>query len=191
MIASRKFIAALEAYDAGDMPRALKLMRESAVDGYARACYFMALWARDAEFGPNDDATSSYWFNRLERLAEDGDPAAQWELGQSLRFGDLGMVDLAAANKWLERSASNGWPDAQHHLAAYLEAGQFGFTRDIAAAEGWYKRALEQNYPETLYTFAMREVRGGVPSTRALELLRQAADLGFKPADEALQKYLH
>lgn len=127
----------------------------------------------------------------LVRLAEADNAEAQWELGQSMRFGDVFPLDIPEANYWLQRSAENGWGEAQHHLAWYLETGQYGFAQDQEAAEEWYRRAFDQGHPETLYFFALREFKEGEITEKAITLLTAAAEKGFKQASHLLDEYRH
>lgn len=186
-----QFFAALKASDQGRHAAAAQLMERCATRGDPVACYFMALWYRDGEGVRASSSQSQHWMNELVRLAEADHAEAQWELGQSMRFGNVFHCDISQANYWLERSAENGWGEAQHHLAWYLETGQYGFAEDHEAAEDWYLRAFEQGHPETLYFFALREFRNGKITEKAIALLTAAAEKGFKQAAHVLNEYRH
>lgn len=138
-----------------------------------------------------DKERSARWLARFEELAEDGNLEAQWDLGQNYRFGNVLRQDIKLANYWLERAAEGGYGEAQHHLAWYYEFGQYDYPLDKAAAESWYQRAFEQGHPETLYLFAIRQFKDGKPTEPALELLRKAADKGFKQAEHVLRSVTH
>jgi uncharacterized protein len=125
------------------------------------------------------------------QLAELGNAADHWNLGQNYRFGNLVRKDINRANRWLEKAADEGSGDAQHHLAWYLQTGQYDYPVDREASEKWYQRAFEQGHPETLYTFALREFRDGKITERAIALLREAAAKGFKQAEHVLTEYTH
>lgn len=181
----------MQASDEGRYVDAAQLMEKCAARGDPVACYFMALWYRDGE-GVRASATQSeHWMKEMERFAELDDAEAQWELGQSLRFGNVFPFDIRRANYWLERAAENGWGEAQHHLAWYLETGQYGYVVDREASEMWYRRAFEKEHPETLYTFALREFKDGEITEKAIALLTKAAGKGFKQADHVLREYRH
>lgn len=188
---SAEFLAAMAAYDRNDGELALRLMEDCARNGDPVACYMAALWRRNRQDSSADKKRSEEWMARLEQLAEQGNGEAQWEFGQLYRFGDLIQSDIDKANFWLERAAENGFADAQHHLAWFFETGQYGYPVDSKAAEKWYHRALEQQHPETLYLFAVKQFREGRPTEEAIELLRRAADLGFAQAAEILRSYTH
>jgi TPR repeat protein len=177
----------MRAYDEGDSALGLYLMEECAKKGDPVACYMAALWHRDA----SNLEKSAEWMSKLESLAEQGNPEAQWELGQQYRFGDLRPLNIELANHWLQRAADSGWGEAQHHMAWYYETGQYEFPVDHAAAETWYRRAFEQQHPETVYLFAIRKFHAGQPTEEAIALLSKAADLGFSEAAEVLKTYRH
>lgn len=181
----------MAAYEADHEADALRLMEACAARGDPVACYLAALWYRNGEGTPADEAQSIHWQQQLVRLAETGGAEAQWELGQRLRFGDVFSMDVPMANQWLEESAEGGFGPAQHHLAWYLETGQYGYQRDRDAAETWYRRAFEQGHAETLYIFALREFEGGQITEAAIALLRRAADKGFRQAQHVLREHSH
>lgn len=189
-MSSDKFKAAMKAYDDDRLDEAMQLMEACAREDDPVACYMMALWHREADL-PDTLQRSAYWLKRLEQLAEQGNPQAQWELGQLFRFGDLEPCDVGKANDWLIRAAESGSPDAQHHLAWFLEFGQDGFPLDKAEAARWYEMAFGQDHPETIYLHAIRLFEDGQPTEAAIELLRKAADKGFTQAADVLRQHTH
>jgi TPR repeat protein len=189
---SRIFLEAMEAYNRDDNVTALRLMETAAEQDDPVACFHAAFWHAGREEGfPVDPARSKHWLGKLEDLAEGDNAEAQWELGMHIRFGNLQSQNTELANYWLERAAENGYGEAQHHLAWYLETGQYGYPVDLDGAQSWYSRAFEREHPETLYLFAIRQFIDGRPTEEALRLLRKAADTGFKQADYVLKTYTH
>ena len=188
---SEQFIAAIDAYDTGNAELALHLMEKCAEQNDPVACFTVALWYRNGEGAVVDTKRSAQWLTRFERLADEGNTEAQWEIGQHYRFGNLLPQNIQRANYWIERSAEGGYAEAQHHLAWYFETGQYGYLVDHDAAETWYRRAFMQEHPETLYTFACRKFCNGLPTEEALMLLRKAAEKGFKQATEVLHSFTH
>lgn len=186
-----QFYEAMRAYDNGDTRTALHLMEECASNGDPVACFTVALWYSGEDGVPTDKARSNQWLAELERLAEDGSVEAQWELGQHYRFGNVLAQSTERANSWLERAAEGGYGEAQHHLAWYFETGQYGYPIDANAAEAWYRRAFEQEHPETLYRFALKQFQHGRPSDEAIRLLKKAADKGLRQAKDVLVSYTH
>jgi len=65
-------------------------------------------------------------FLHLRPLAEQGNPAAQYELGYFYRMGTVGAADFAKARTWLLRSANQGNTSAMLQLAAMNGLGQGG-----------------------------------------------------------------
>lgn len=188
---SAQFLEAMAAYDSDNESLALRLMEQCAEAGDPVACYTTALWYKNGEGAPADSMRCTYWLQRLEQLAEDGNLIAQYELSGMHRWGDLLPLNVELANHWLERAAEGGYGEAQHHLAWYYEFGEYDYPLDNAAAESWYQRAFEQGHPETLYLFAIRQFKDGKPTEPALELLRKAAEKGFKQAEHVLRSVTH
>lgn len=188
---SAQFLEALAAYDSDNAPLALRLMEQCAEAGDPVACYTTALWCKNGDGTPADSKRCAYWLRRLEQLAEDGNLVAQYELSGMHRWGDLLPLNVELANHWLERAAEGGYGEAQHHLAWYYEYGQYDYPVDPEAAAMWYQRAFEQEHPETLYLFAVRQFIDGEPTEEAIRLLRKAADRGFKQAEHVLNSYRH
>lgn len=182
---------ALDAYDNDNTELALHLMEKCAEQGDPAACFLVAAWYHNGEGTAVNIERSAQWLARAERLAGEGNADAQWELGQHYRFGGLLPQDTHRANYWLERSAESGNPEAQHHLAWYFETGQYEYSVNPDAAETWYRRALMQEHPETMYLFACRKFRNGQPTEEALMLLKKAAEKGFKQAAEVLRSFTH
>lgn len=191
MSRSEEFLSAMAAYDEGRNADALQLVERCALRGDPVACYLAALWHRNGEGTAVNEVQSERWMRELEKLAESDNAEAQWELCQYLRFGDVFPLDIKRANHWLERAAENGWGEAQHHLAWYLETGQYGYVQDRQASEGWYQRAFALGHPETIYAFALREFKDGKITEKAIALLKSAADKGFKQAAHVLSEHTH
>ena len=188
---STQFLEAMAAYDSDDEALALRLMERCAQAGDPVACYTTALWYKNGEGAPADSRRCAYWMRRLEELAEGHNLLAQYELSCKLRWGVLLPLNIERANYWLERAAEGGYGEARHHLAWYYETGQYDYPVDNIAAERWYQKAFEQGHPETLYLIAIRQFQDGKPTEAALELLRKAADKGFKQAEHVLRSVTH
>lgn len=181
----------MEAYDSDDASLALGLMEASAKTGDPVACYLTALWYGNGEGTAPNPERRTYWMRCLQRMAEEGNLEAQWELSGKYRWGDLLPLDVEQANHWLERAAERGHGAAQHHLAWYYETGQYDYLVDPDAAAVWYRRAFEQENPETLYLFAVKQFKDGQPTDEAIQLLRKAASKGFKQAEHVLAEFTH
>lgn len=186
-----QFSKAMDAYDNDQLEIAARLMEECAEQGDPVARFTMALWNRDGDGVPINLERSKHWLVLFEELAEQGNLEAQWELGQHYRFGNLFEPNIKHANYWLECAAQGGYGEAQHHLAWYFESGQYGYPIDLQAAASWYQQAFEQEHPETLYLFAVRQFRNGKLTEAALDLLRKAAEKGCKQAAHMLHDVTH
>lgn len=182
-----KFLAAMEAYEADDEALALKLMEECARGNDPVACFTTALWYQEGVGASRSRERCQHWLDQLQAIATEGNTEAQWELGQHFRYGNLLPLDIDRANNLLELAAQGGCGEAQHHLAWYMETGQYGYLIDPVSAAAWYQRAFEQRHPETLYLYAAKLFCNGQPSEAAIKLLTEAAANGFKPALEILR----
>jgi hypothetical protein len=79
----------------------------------------------------------------LRKLAEQGDPDAQWQLGILYHEGDGVPKDDAMAVQWYERAAEQGYVRAQATLGAYYWAGH-GVQPDVSKAYFWSQLAVAQ-----------------------------------------------
>jgi Caspase domain/Sel1 repeat len=73
-------------------------------------------------------------------LAEDGDPAAQTNVGEIFEKGLGVLPDYAAAAVWYRRGAERGSSRAAINLGQLYEQGQ-GVPKDPVQALGWYRKA--------------------------------------------------
>ncbi len=121
-------------------------------------------------------------------LAQDGDPAAQRNVGHLYRHG-LGVAqDFERAFAWYLRAAELGLSRAQSNLAEMYLRGQ-GTPVDAAEAARWFETAARQGHAVSQYRLAQLLLRGqGVVANpkAALAWLQLAADAGYGPAREAL-----
>ena len=80
-----------------------------------------------------------------ERLAQQGDAIAQYNLGLMYFAGQGLPQDDAKAAQWFRSAAEQGDAPAQYNLALIYQSGR-GVTRDLAEAVKWYRKAAEQGY---------------------------------------------
>jgi TPR repeat protein len=78
-------------------------------------------------------------------LAEQGDAAAQTNLGYMYEFGEGVSQDDAEAVRWYRLAAEQGDAAAQKNLGYMYEKGQ-GVLQDYAEAVRWFRLAAEQGY---------------------------------------------
>jgi hypothetical protein len=72
----------------------------------------------------------------IER-AENGDAAAQYQLGYCYEMGQGVAVDLEAAVQWYLRAANQGHPRSQYHLGLAYAYGGAGVPWDPAESCKW------------------------------------------------------
>jgi len=124
----------------------------------------------------------------LKRASEAGHAAAQALYGQILDRSELDEEAVA----WFRKSAEQNDPDGQFGLGSMLASGE-GVIRDPIAARSWIEKAAVQGHGLAINLLAQSYINGqlGVTeaersSPQALAILKQAADLDFLPAIEAL-----
>ena len=124
----------------------------------------------------------------LRRLAEQGDPGAQKQLGERYEYGRGVGRDHGVAVSWYRRAADQGYAPAQTALGSMYRFGR-GVDRDEEGAVSWYRRAAEQGdaHGENLLG-VMYSLGGGVPRDRAeaVEWYRRAAEQGLLHAQRNL-----
>lgn len=81
----------------------------------------------------------------LRQRAEEGDPAAQNELGACYYRGKGVEQDYAKAVKWFRKSAEQGNAKGQYNLGVCFYNGQ-GVSQNEAEAAKWYRKAAEQGH---------------------------------------------
>jgi tetratricopeptide (TPR) repeat protein len=105
--------------------------------------------------GPFEDGATAYARGdyptamRLWRpLAEQGDAAAQHNLGVMLRDGQGVPQNYTEAVKWFRRAAERGNAIAQSDLGVMYANGQ-GVTQSFSEAVNWYQKAADQGRAAT------------------------------------------
>lgn len=89
-----------------------------------------------------NNETREQKFTSLRRLAEKGDPSAQYNVGLMYEQGYGVAPDLALAVAWFEKAAARGEANAQYRLGSLYYQGQ-GVPKDLQQAAAWYKKAAE------------------------------------------------
>lgn len=118
----------------------------------------------------------------IKRLAVEGDPAAQYEMGARLAEGRSAPRDAKAAAHWFEKAAEMGLPPAQYRLGSMYERG-VGVERDYARARLWYERAAEAGNARAMHNYAVLLAEGGDGKpdyAAAAEWFRRAAEYGIR-----------
>ncbi len=95
------------------------------------------------------------------RLAESGDPIAQYHAGNLLsNFGRAAQAAL-----WYHKAAEQGHVGAQFAVATCYSDGT-GFGQDDVAAARWYQKAAEQGHAEAQFALGAAYAEGiGIPQS--------------------------
>jgi TPR repeat protein len=125
----------------------------------------------------------------LRQLAEQGEAAAQYDLGVMLEYGRGVAQDDVAAATWYRKAALQGVDVAQYRLAVMHENG-WGVPQSDAEAVTWYRSAAEQGHALAQHDLAFMYAAGkGVPQdyVQAYMWLDIAVALG----SDVMVKHLH
>ena len=87
-------------------------------------------------------------------LAEQGNAAAQYNLGNIYYNGDGVLVDHKEAAKWFRLAAEQGKAEAQYDLGVMYANGQ-GVIEDDKEAVKWYRLAAEQSHAKAQYNLGV------------------------------------
>lgn len=118
------------------------------------------------------------------KLAEEGDPAAEYELAMMYMDGSVGPRKETEARKWLERSAAQGNTSAQFELGLALRDGRGGI-QDYLAATKWISLAAEAGDGKAQFALGvMYQLGTGIPvnDVKAYTWLNVAAAQGVDGA---------
>ena len=116
----------------------------------------------------------------LRERAEQGDAAAQADLGRRYYVGEGVAQDDAEAARWTRLAADQGHAPAQYSLGLLYYRGR-GVTGDDAAAARWYRAAAEQGHPPAqaalsdMYTYGAGVEEDPVLASMWIELAWRAS----------------
>lgn len=117
---------------------------------------------------------------KLLRFANQGDPAAQYNLGVRYVNGTTVAKDTSIAATWYTLAAEQGHEMAQINLALLLETGD-GVRQDSTAAAMWYTKCIKQEGKSSVracFNLAMLLRRGAaLPTTNTMDMLRKSHGL--------------
>lgn len=140
------------------------------------------------EAGSNPKAVET-----LTKLANDGNPLAQFRLGDLYYHGHSVVEDENMAIYWWKKSAAGGNAEAMYQIGhAYL----FGSTAAKSVADPdreaaiWYFQAASAGHAEAAYTLGLLFLAGkGVVEDRneAIRWFRSASSKGHAEARKALE----
>ncbi len=102
-------------------------------------------------------------FAGFQKLAEQGDASAQFNLGQMYANGQGVPKNEQQAAAWYRKAAEQGNADAQFNLGVMYRDGQ-GVPKDETQAVAWYRKAAEQGLASAQFNLGVRYNDGrGVP----------------------------
>ena len=118
----------------------------------------------------------------FEKAADQGDAAAQYNLGICYLGGSGVAADPQEAVAWFQKAAEQGMPEAQNSLGTCYREGR-GVAADPKKSVYWYQKAAEQGLPGAQndlgvwYQHGVGVEREDLP--RAAYWFRKAADQGL------------
>ncbi|MDL2284681.1 sel1 repeat family protein [Oxalobacter sp. OttesenSCG-928-P03] len=83
-------------------------------------------------------------FGVLKRLAERGNPEAQFLLAEMYLTGKGIRIDERLAGKWMLKAAEDGHADAQFAVGLFYRDGFGEFSQSYSRAFYWYEKAARQ-----------------------------------------------
>lgn len=128
-------------------------------------------------------------------LAEDGDPAAQYNLGMLHARGDGVPQDYEKAAEWFMKAAEQGQREAQATIGGMYARG-LGVEQDYEKAAEWLLMAAKQHHVPSQYEMGILHANGqGVVKNEeaAYFWFELAARQSYQPAIEAqetMRKYM-
>ncbi len=100
---------------------------------------------------PDKDSAAVEAAKRCRKAAEQGDAAAQWQLGACYTFGQGVPQDHAEAVRCFRQAAEQGHVKAQYCLAVAYDVGR-GVPQDKPQAATWFRKAAEQGNPQAQHS---------------------------------------
>lgn len=136
----------------------------------------------------NADEKAAHWYTQA---AEQGNAAAQAQLGYMYWNGVGVTKNSIKAAKWATLSAEQGNVTGQYNLGLHYFMGD-GIKQDYTKAKEWYLKAAEQNYVEAQYALAKMYSDGnGIERDHAaaFKWYSKAAEQGHAEAQNMVGRY--
>ena len=168
-------------------PKRPRTLAQSAIEVPAALPEAPALVAADARNTTPDMVSATSARSRstedlLLELAQNGQPAAQHEMGARLLAGRNMAPDQTQALEWFRKSAEQNYAPAQYRLGTLFEKG-IGSVTDLKSAALWYGRAAEAGHVRAMHNLGVLLADGldGKPDyAGAARLFRKAAEHGLR-----------
>ena len=130
-------------------------------------------------------------FNQTQRLANQGDAMAQYNLGLMYYYSKEGVrQDYAKACEWYLKAANQGNTNAQYSLGVMYNDGK-GVRQDYNKAREWYLRAASQGDAMAQYNIGVLYNNGeGVQQTYTIakKYFGKACDNGLQVGCDQYKK---
>lgn len=172
-----------------DAAEALRWYERAADGGEPNAQFNVASALLARSKAPDDTARA---MRLLTQAAAQGVPAAMFTLGRIYEEGSIVAPSQATAIRWYRFAAESGHEGAMSNLARILIQRQLGPESDADAVH-WLTTAAEKLEPSALFNLGALRERGIIlprDMAAAQDDYRQAAELGFGPAQMALAMLL-
>ena len=125
----------------------------------------------------------------LKASAEQGNAAAQWQLGSMYQDGILVEKDVATAVHWYRLAACQGIHEAQYRLGKMYSLG-LGVAQDLTTAYMWfYLSAIDGVAGSFFQTNKMQQSLSLKPAeiVEAVRRARACLDSNFKDSGDSTQ----
>jgi uncharacterized protein len=175
-----------------DVESSVAWYRKAAAKNDPRALYDLALHYHEDK---TNRAATMAADDFLLRAAQGGHREAQFLCAMSCFRGDVAPRDFEGGQRWLARSAENGWPRSEFCLYQLYYNGAAPapqcplYPKDRAAALKWLRRAAEHQHLQAEAVWAVTLIRGIDTEQNkpdAEKLLRHAAERGWPQAQNDL-----
>ena len=132
-------------------------------------CTLLLLTSAFVQAGFDEGVTAAYKddfqtaFKDWKPLAEQGDAAAQYNLGYMYNNGKGVPQNYTQALYWYKKAAEQGYANAQYNLGYMYNNGQ-GVSQNYTQAVYWYKKAAEQGNADAQFNLGNMYGTGrGIP----------------------------
>ena len=151
------------------------------------ACWELAQLLRDGRY-PLE--LRDQWAKRLEAMAEQGDPHAQYLMGRLCRDGPLLIPDSQKARHWFAQAAEQNLPEAQYALGKLLLSDDRE-VRNPEEGVRWMRKAAENGDHFAAYQLGKEYLTGKAvtkDTAKAAKWFTQSAEAGNQFAQYMLGK---
>ena len=128
----------------------------------------------------------------IVREANDGDPAAQHELGLRYLLGKGFPIDTVKAAYWIHKAADQNMSIAQYNYGVFLDNG-WGVEWNPFEAYLQFKAAAKRQLPEAEFAMGLSYTDNLVVTrdwAKAYKWLKAAADAKYEPAHQVLIEFV-